>query len=1310
MILIGFQGVPASAQQLTGSLSGIVVDQMGARIPDAKVELRNEASGDARATVCDKEGYFNIAAIQPATYSLFVSASGFTKWQAKGIVINLGDQRSIPSITLKVSANANETVTVVSGEDVTVPLDTAEISETLNEKMISDLPIGGRNAGELMKIMPGFARTSNGNGLSQTAAFNSTGAVQSNSGPVGDFSANGTQPNGTMAFMLDGSNLLDPGNMGTQIANINQDMVSEVKVLTSSYSAEYAKGPVVFQAFSKTGGNHYHGEGYMYARNNALESWDWYTKQSYLEALAAAPGTGSALAATLRPDEKYYYMGGNVGGPILLPFTSFNKNHDKLFFWVGYEYMDQHPAAAPVLMDVPTTDELNGNFSFSDINPQLLNSLQNSSNSQLYHVLYSSPDPNGTTSVRPAYWDPNIKGLIAENAYPAPNVTPSANNSWNNYDYAASNPLNRYEVTGKVTYAFSENTKLNASYTRQVEKDYHPLSIWWAPQWTVPYPSPVTATPVGNFVMGNLTHVFNPTTTNEFVYNYSRWINPSTLTNPAAVDRTALNFNVPHLFGGKSANNQIPNIEGPWGGALSNISEEAFYDGFDGGKGFGGIKLGWAFYDNFTKNVGTHSMKAGFYWDYEGNQQSGGNANNGTYNLGWGGGSTGNVVADMLIGSVSNYQESSTDPTSQVGFHQWSMYAQDSWKVNKQLTLNYGLRFDHEGQWSGGVADGNFWLGGPGNNNLGFQVWDPASFVNAAPGTAPGNTGLKWHAIDSSIPLSGFPSKFLTVNPRLGFAYDILGDGKTVLRGGYSVFQYQISTQANNAWGGPQGAFTYQTPGGPNMVGGVNKGYAGIATITPPGGSTQNGSKIFMMQQGDNKNPYTADWNVTISRSMPWRSVAEVSYVANKSRDLYADGSNSGIGDQNLVQPGTVFLPDPTETGQIYNPTNGTLNGLKPNPPIANGVAFDGRRTPAGPNCTINSTTTASSAGNSTYCAADETHYSSALPGWTNLDWAPYQTYQQMLLMNHSGYANYNSLQASWQKQSGQVLWVTNYTFSKAMGIWDYVSENGNNSGPNVDTFNLKDNYGPLSYDHSQIINLTYIWNMANYVKNGNVIVRQAVNGWQLSGITGFQSGPPLQPNTGGNLNASFPSSLSVPYNDVPLAPDYSIPLPNGLRSVNMNQATWFGTGSQRILLPNVICDPRKGLQKGQYFNTACFAPPAYGQQGTLEWPYIKGPAYFDSDLALYKSFKITENQSVQFRVSSTNFLNHPLREFNAAGGNADVQLNFAQNLTKTQVPTNTPNYNLQAISQTNTNTATTGTPTAKVGNRSTLFSVKYLF
>ena len=144
------------------------------------------------------------------------------------------------------------------------------------------MSLGGRDAGELLKMMPGAAFT---NGGTQGSGFNPK-VTGTNTGPVGNYSLNGTQPYGSMAYMLDGANLVDPGNAGTQIANINPDMVSEVKVLTGSYGAEYAYGPVIFEAFSKSGGKNLHGEGYMYARNSTLNSWESYTKESYLTTVA----------------------------------------------------------------------------------------------------------------------------------------------------------------------------------------------------------------------------------------------------------------------------------------------------------------------------------------------------------------------------------------------------------------------------------------------------------------------------------------------------------------------------------------------------------------------------------------------------------------------------------------------------------------------------------------------------------------------------------------------------------------------------------------------------------------------------------------------------------------------------------------------------------------------------------------------------------------------------------------------------------------------------------------------------------------
>jgi hypothetical protein len=180
-------------------------------------------------------------------------------WQQTGIVLNQGDNRTLPNIALQVGKQTQQ-VEVVSSAEALAPVDTGEVSTTLNSHMVDNLTLTGRDAGELLKIMPGMALASGLNNGNNNAGFGDR-VVSTNTGPIGSYSANGTQPNGAMAYMLDGANLLDPGNQGTQIANINSDMTAEVKVLMSGYDAAYAKGPVVFEAFSKSGGSQFHGEG-----------------------------------------------------------------------------------------------------------------------------------------------------------------------------------------------------------------------------------------------------------------------------------------------------------------------------------------------------------------------------------------------------------------------------------------------------------------------------------------------------------------------------------------------------------------------------------------------------------------------------------------------------------------------------------------------------------------------------------------------------------------------------------------------------------------------------------------------------------------------------------------------------------------------------------------------------------------------------------------------------------------------------------------------------------------------------------------
>ncbi len=233
---------------------------------------------------------------------------------------------------------------MVAGADAIVPTDTAEISTSLNTQMINDFPLQGRDAGELLKIMPGMAM----NTSQASGGFNDR-IIGSNNGPVGDYSANGTQPNGAMAYMLDGANLVDPGNFGTQIANINQDMVASVKVLMSNYGAEYAKGLHHLPVHSARiqAGRSSTARATPHAHNASLNSVDAFTKSQ-----------GGNNAA-----QSYYYVGGNVGGPIILPWVKYNRDRKKLFFWAGYEYMKQQPAGSIVNYNVPNAAQLGGDFS-----------------------------------------------------------------------------------------------------------------------------------------------------------------------------------------------------------------------------------------------------------------------------------------------------------------------------------------------------------------------------------------------------------------------------------------------------------------------------------------------------------------------------------------------------------------------------------------------------------------------------------------------------------------------------------------------------------------------------------------------------------------------------------------------------------------------------------------------------------------------------------------------------------------------------------------------------------------------------------
>ena len=300
-------------------------------------------------------------------------------------------------------------------------------------------------------------------------------------------------------------------------------------------------------------------------------------------------------------------------------------------------------------------------------------------------------------------------------------------------------------------------------------------------------------------------------------------------------------------------------------------------------------------------------------------------------------------------------------------------------------------------------------------------------------------------------------------------------------------------------------------------------------------------------------------------------------------------------------------------------------------------------------------------------------------------------------------------------KQTGPVTFLTNYTFSKVLGIRDGGSNNGSGNGTGVDPFVLRNNYGPLAYDHTHILNLTYNWALPSPIHGSGLALKVAggaVNGWSLSGYTAYQIGTPLQPVLGGGMNVSYANGLTVPTIAHPNLPNNGITLPNGLVATNINASTWLGTNSYNVLVPALTCDPSKGLQKGQYFNPKCFTTPAYGQQGPSILPYMRTPSYWDSDLGLYKDFHFSSSRYIQFRASATNWLNHPLPQFGLAG-NSDQSLNFQLSTPATCagcVDSNGKPLTVISESPTNVNSTTTGKPAFKTGSRFVTLAAKFYF
>jgi hypothetical protein len=1193
-------GLPtAYAQDVGQRVSGTVMDPTGARVPGANVALRNDATGASFKTTTDPSGFYLFDYVPVATYTLTATSTGFKSYVQTNITIHPGTAVSA-DVTLQIGTKV-ETVEVRGTAVNLIPKSSGGMTPTIDQAQIQNESTIGRDSLELLTLLPGVVggtgtpgSISGGfNGASGTG-FQTVGGVSTEA--INGFNVNGLRNDQNMV-MLDNANTIDPGENGGFMVEPNMDMIQEFSVKMSGFEASQGGGGVIVNAVTKSGGSKIHGEGYYYLRNAVFNANDWSNNQGAIH----------------KPNSKFNYPGFNIGGPVRLPHSDFNKHNDKMFFFYGVEWQRQLADPGTQFRTVPSTNMRNGDFS----------------------ELWSSPNSTCTTNSTGAVTGGNYLGMpciltdpatgkaAPGNILPADEVTAAGQEVLNgtyvlpNYVDPKGNsnlaahplyPTNRIENTGRIDYNLTQNTRAFLRLAQNSDHEYYPYGLWASglgDGWggNVPRVSPIVGHDSGENAGINVVTVLNPTLTNEIQFNIGAINYPYKYQDPSKVASSSLLQVLPGVNWAKGSGGtdftRSVEIPGVWNGEPPNSQTWGQGDEYNG---IYGNKTVFEFTDNLTKVKGTHTLQFGFLLNHTRNDQNQANVNGSIWsNVGWAGvTSTGNVFGDLLDQEVYQWSQSTNDPDGMWRFWNYEWYAQDSWKATRKLTVNYGARFAYFPPWRearGEVANFNpaVWTAANDSNiNDGVQVgsgfhliqnvpWIPASISSQFVGGAPAS--------------GGFPNPPVVIEPRLGFAYDVFGTGKTVIRAGAG--QYEERDQGNTIFGAAENppfdfstSISAATRYDPAAANPAATGFGYYATLNPY--SSVGSISATMYDPSDNHGAQNYSWNFTVDQDIGWKTILEVAYVGTVGRHLYIE---------NILAPiplGAMFCTNPandsvcTSTPGLMDPVPGASNSGTQN-------AF---------------------------------RY--------------YKPFGAIDVLHHVSTSNYNGLQAMARRNVTHGLTLlTSYTWSKTMGY------SGGYNGT-VDPFNSKLSYGLMSYSLPQIFNVSYIYQLPNAGSKyfgGNKVAGGFLNGWQISGITNYQSGAPQgyiggSGNTNGTINC-YEGGVE----NAGLCGNFNVPV------------SWYGT-PDRGLSAVFLSNPQKGItSKGvgsQWFNPASITLPQINQLGTTEVPQFLGPGSNNYNMTLFKSFKLPgEARRLEFRVAAFDIANRAELDTPAQDGVANPNFNF---------------------------------------------------
>jgi hypothetical protein len=840
------------AQQISGSIFGVVRDSQQAVIAGAKITLLNQATGATREAVAGNDGAFVFTNTQPGTYTVTVEAPGFKKSEQKDVRLFANDRLNLGDILLSVGG-ITETITV-EAQAAQLQTASAERADVLTNRQVVDLAAIGRSLFDLTKVTPGIVYT----------------------GGLGGIAANGNRPNENN-FTLDGVTNVDTGSNGGTLATTNIDMIADMKIITNSQPAEFGRSSgAQIEVVTKSGTRDFHGTGYFFHRHEDLNANSWRNNYDGRQ----------------RSFYRYNTEGFNVGGPVFIP-GKFNTNRDKLFFFVGIEWQGQLVPQGLHNVTVPTALEREGNFSQS-------------------HDAGGSPitilDPANNKQPFPGNIIPkdrlNPDGVKILNFYPLPNALgkdPSFN-----YQTDASNTYPRREYIYRADYNINDKWKAYARYISNYDETSMAYGQWNA-SYNIPFGPMSFGAPGWSFV-SNVTTIINPTLTNEFVFGSSRndlHITPI----DDAFDRSKLGLSYTMPFPNADTLNLVQDWR--WDGIPNRPTIEFngtpfknFNHTYDITDNLSKVYGTHMFKGGIYLHKSAKDQTA--FTSVNGIIEFGRDSNNpGDTNWPW---------SNALLGNYKYLQQSNVVLNGQ--YRSWNVewFLQDNWRATKKLTLEYGIRFywiqpqyDQALQtsaWNKSLYDpaAAAVLMQPGLDANGKRIavnpltgaTAPSALIGSIVNTGKGFVDGVYANGMGRAGKDGYPKgliddRGIQYAPRLGIAYQLLP--KTVVRAGGGIFYDRL--QGNPIFD--------MLPNPPSTI--IPQfWYGNLGAIPPASQGTFFPASVVGFDRAGHI-PTTYNWNFTVQHELPKAILLDVAYVGSASNHLLYRI------DQNAIPLGAAWLP-----------------------------------------------------------------------------------------------------------------------------------------------------------------------------------------------------------------------------------------------------------------------------------------------------------------------------------------------------------------------------------------------------------------